>query len=78
MRLQEGVIEQGGWWALCKDTALGVVFSILCTIRRRMSCGHLDGNTLHKEGTEKNLFYILFVDECPVDIWMGIRYTRRE
>ena len=56
MRLQEGVIEQGGWWALCKDTALGVVFSILHTIHRRMSCGHLDGNTLHKEGIEKFYF----------------------
>lgn len=53
MRLQEGVIEQGGWWALCKDTALGVVFSILCTIRRLMSCGHLDTNTRSREELEK-------------------------
>ncbi len=60
MRLQEGVIEQGGWWALCKDTALGVVFSILCTIRRLMSCGHLDGNTLKQKGTEKFYFTYYF------------------
>lgn len=51
MRLQEGVIEQGGWWAWCKDTTLG-------------SCDFL--------------FYKLFADECPVDIWMGIHYARRE